>query len=137
MTQNNDYATQKLLESLFGKSGYEFKNLNEEERKALRVFGYSVIDWDILLSEGKLTKEDVHKRVAVYKQLQVLDDELQNRKPKKESKFKKAQVLNTWDRGKIFITKVIEYKDNYCYEVTTEDGVQDTLEEVTLQKILK
>lgn len=138
MTQNNNYATQKLLESLFGRSQYEFKNLNEEERKALQTLGYSTIDWDIWLSEGKATKEDVHKRVAIHKQLLAMDEELQNRKPKKEPRFKKWQIFDTKDRGKVLITKIHQSEDGIIYyHITDEKDQNSSIPESNFLKILK
>lgn len=137
---NNDYATQNLLESLFGRSSYSFKNLDGEEKKALRALGYQVIDWDLALSEGKLTKEDVNKRVAFYKQLLAMDEEIKNRKPKKEPKFKKGDALKT-KNGTILITQVIPHyhsEDEIIYKFVDENGKSDMISEHHLfERIVK
>lgn len=134
---NSDYATQNLLESLFGRSSYSFKNLDGEEKKALRALGYEVIDWDLALSEGKLTKEDVNKRVALYKQLLAMDEEIKNRKPKKEPKFKWGDRLKT-TYGDIIINYVNVSNNVVEYHYSTESGGLGKIkEEDLLKRIVK
>ena len=140
MTQNN-YTTEKLLETLFGNSSYQYKNLTTEEVTALRTLNYSTIDWDMYLSKGLLTKEDVHKRVAVYKQLLALDDEITKRQEKQKAapRFKKGDTLKTKNGDVLFITGVVLPKhsdENITYKFVNQDGISDYKIESRLLEML-
>ncbi len=136
MTQN-PYTTEKLLESLFGSSSYDYKNLSIEEVTALKYLRYSTIDWDLLLSKGLITKDDVYKRVAIYKQLLALDNELTNRQQRPKPKFKKGNALKTTIGTILIIDVTLDDNIVALYAIVDENGKKDHKSEENLLKILK
>lgn len=123
----------EVLKVLFG-STHQFKVLTGEEQKILSSFGYKPTHWDLLLQKGELTKEDVQKRVDLFRQLEQLDWEVEQRRSNKkvEPKFKKGDAVQTHQWGNILIFDVHQEQDQISYWVFDMNGHQRKLTEQQL-----
>lgn len=94
-----------LFESLFGATTQNRKLtfLTEEESKLLQSSGYDPVSWDYWLEIGKITKDDVRKRVELEKFRIDLDRDLKKRWEAKRPQVKKDDVIITKNYGKLMI----------------------------------
>lgn len=86
-----------------------FKHLTKDQASGLTGLGYNPYTWETFLASGKVTKDDLQKRLDIITQLSKLDQELLDRIKPKHPKFKKGDIIETTKYGKLMVSDTFDW----------------------------